>query len=103
MGGTGTCVWIFVNCLGDGVGGIFILNFVFLFGGCFFFNLGGQFFLMFLFQNVFHFFPVLRPKCIIFCSTFTHSFTQIFFHVFGSSVSVGRCAFWFFGQRQAAE
>ena len=64
-------VWFYLEFLGD------------------YFLLRGFFFINF-------FFCVLWWNFIDICSTFTHSFTQ-FFCVFGGSVSIGWCAFLFWG------
>ena len=75
--------------------GVFFLNFV-LFGWWwwFYFHFLGDYFFKGIFLKFFLF--VLCWKCIYICLTFTQSFTQFFFVMWGS-VSVGRCAFLFLG------
>ena len=87
VGGTWVSVWIFVSFF-FGWGEVFFLNNIFFVVGVGFLN------------SFLNFFSVLWWKFIIFCSTFTHSFTQFFFMFWGSA---GQCAFFGFGQREAAE
>ena len=101
MGGTWICVWIFVNILGVGVGGSFILKFFFFFfwwGLVYFLNLGRKFFFKFLFQNFFHFFFCFVMEVVLFFVQHSLIHSHNFFCVFGESVSVGRCAFLFLGK-----
>ena len=82
--------------LGVGVGGSFFFTFCLGGGGGFTFI--SYFLFSYFLEGNFLFVFVLWWKFIYICLTFTHSFTQFFFVLWGG-VSVGRCAFLVFGHK----